>query len=138
MTFLLVDMLRQRQLNDEAIDILFFVEAVNTSQQLFLRHVILIADERRGKTALLAGDNLVFHVRLRAAVMSYEDSGQMRTFATSGDNLAHFVGNFGLDGRCSSFTVNQFHMVRCCYGNTVARPALPKVWATDGLASPRL
>lgn len=57
---LLVDMLRQRQLNDEAIDILVFVEAVNTSQQLFLRHVILIADERRGKTALLAGDNLVF------------------------------------------------------------------------------
>ena len=59
---LLVDMFGQRQLYDEAINIVVAVQAVNTLQQFVFSNVALIAYEGRFEATLLASNNLVLYV----------------------------------------------------------------------------
>ena len=70
---LLIDMLREGELYDEAIDIRIFIEPVDASQKLFLRHVILVTDERRLEATLLTGNDFVLDIRLRTAIVTHED-----------------------------------------------------------------
>ena len=112
---LLVDMLGQRQLYDEAVHVGIVVQDMHTLQEPLLGHIVLKADERRLETALLTGQHLVLHIGFRATVVPHEYSSQMGLFATRGHYLSHFLGNLRLDGSRRSFSVNQLHILFGCW-----------------------
>ena len=104
--FLLVNVFGKGKLHDEAVDIIIFVQFINTSQEFLLGDIVLIADEGRFETAGLASQHLVLHIGLRTTIMTYQYSSQMGLFATILNNLFHFLGNLGLNRRCRCFSVN--------------------------------
>lgn len=57
---LLIDVLRQRKLNDESVNIIILVQLVYALQELFFGNILLITDEGRLESTLLAGQHLVF------------------------------------------------------------------------------
>ena len=103
--FLLVDMLRQRQLDDEAVYIGILIQLAHTSKQLSFGHVIFIPDECRLESTLFAGDDLILHIRLGTTVVPHEHSRQMRLFSSVNHDLFYFFRNLGLDGHSGCFSV---------------------------------
>ena len=75
---LLVDMLRQRELYDEAMHVWILVEPLDLSEQLLLGDVVLEAYETGAEAYLSAGLDLGGYVGLAAAVMADEDSDEVR------------------------------------------------------------
>ena len=104
---LLVNVLRQRQLDDKAVNVAVLVQAVYAGQQFLFRHVGLIADECRFKTASFACEHLIFHISLRTTVVAHQYRCQVRLFATLSHNLFYLFSNLSLNGRCCCFSVNQ-------------------------------
>ena len=103
---LLIDMLGQRELHDEAIDIGVLVQFVNTGQKLLFGDVVLKADEGALEATGLTGQHLILHIRLRATVVTHQYSCQMRLLATTGHDFLHFLGYLCLDSCCCCFSVN--------------------------------
>ena len=110
--FLLVNMGRKRQLHDEAIYIFILVQLVHTGQQLFLGHVVLVANKGRLESTLLTGKHLILDIGLAASVMSYEYSSQVWLFSSVGNNLCHLFGYLLLNGICRSLPVYQLHFIQ--------------------------
>ena len=106
---LLVNVLGQRQLNDEAVNIGIIVQSANAVEKLFLGSILVHADERRLEPAFLAGNHLVFHIGLRATVMANQHSGQMGALLSCFYHLLHLGLDFVLDGIGSFLSVYQFH-----------------------------
>ena len=91
---LLRDVTRQRQLHDKTVDIGVVVEFVDGVEQFVFGYVVLVADEGRLKSALLAGNHFVAHVCLAAAVVAHENCHQMRAAFAFGNHLFNFGCNF--------------------------------------------
>ncbi|EJX01956.1 hypothetical protein EVA_09938 [gut metagenome] len=70
---LLVDMLRQRQLHNKAVHFVVVIQAVDTSQEFFLRNVALVANQRRLETAGLACQHFIAHIGLATSIMPDQD-----------------------------------------------------------------
>ena len=104
-------MLGERELDDEPVDIGVAVELGHAVEKLVLGHVVLEADERRLEAALLAGDDLVFHVGLRTTVVAHQHGGQVGALLPRGHHLFHFFGYFGFYGRGRGFAVNKCHNI---------------------------
>ena len=113
---LLVDVLRQGQLDDETVDVAILVQTVNAGQQFLLGHIGLIAYECRLEATGLAREYLILNVCLRAAVVTHQHCGQVGLLAALSHYLLHFLGNLGLDGSCRCFSVNQLHNYYYIFG----------------------
>ncbi len=61
---LLIDVLGERQLHDEAVDIAVAVQAIHTLEQLVFGHIVLVAYECRLEATLLTCYDFVFDVCL--------------------------------------------------------------------------
>ena len=103
---LLIDVLRQRKLNDESVNIIILVQLIYTPQELFFGNILLITDEGRLKSTLLAGQHLVFHIGFTASVVPYEHGYQVWLLASVGNNLCHLLGYLFLDGGCRRLSVD--------------------------------
>ena len=103
---LLIDMLRQRQLYDEAVDIVVLIQFIHTSQEFGLGDVILKTDKCGLEATSLAREYLIFNVSLRTTVVTYQHCCQMGLFATTSHNLLYLFGNLSLNGCCCCFSVN--------------------------------
>ncbi len=86
---LLVDMRRQRQLHDEAVDVGVGIERVDERQQLGLGHVGLTAYHSGAEPACLACLYLIGDVGLAAAVVAHEDCCEVRRAAALGYDACH-------------------------------------------------
>ena len=91
---LLVDMLGQGKLDDEAVDFGVGVEKVDGAEQLLLGDGLREAVDGGDESDLVAGFFLVGHVGLAGTVVAYDDRGQMRGAVSLEGELSHFVGDF--------------------------------------------
>ena len=99
--FLLADVLREGQLDDESIYRRVAVEPVNLLQELCLGDVVLEAEQRALEAAGFAGEHFVANVGLASAVVSDEDGGQVGALASPCHDFLHFFLNLCLDcGSC--------------------------------------
>jgi hypothetical protein len=105
----LVNMLRQRHLHDEAVDLLVLVELVDLRQQLGLGHAGVHADERRVEAYLGAVKHLAVHIGFAGAVVADEDGGQMGNLAPAGLDECDLVGDLRLDLLGSCLAVEYLH-----------------------------
>ena len=103
---LLIDMLGQRELHDEAIDIGILVQFVNTGQKLLFGDVVLKADEGALEATGLTGQHLILHIRFRATVVTYQHGCQMGLLAATGHDFLYLLSNLSLYGCCCCFSVN--------------------------------
>ena len=108
---LLIDVLRQRKLNDESVNIIILVQLVYALQELFFGNILLITDEGRLESTLLAGQHLVFHIGFAASVVPYEHGYQVWLLASVGNNLCHLLGYLFLDGGCRRLSVYKLHLI---------------------------
>ena len=106
---LLADVWWQRELDDEAVDGGVVVEATDDGKELLLGDVVLVAEEGALEAAFLACEDFVADVGLAAAVVAYEDGGEVGTLAASGDNLVYCLLDLCLDGRGRGFAVYKCH-----------------------------
>ena len=86
---LCVDMLRQWQLDDEAVEVVVRIELSDFLEQLLLRDVCLEAQGLAADPARLAGDHLIVHVGLAATIVADEDGNQSGRLVSLGDHLLH-------------------------------------------------
>ena len=107
---LLVDMLWERQLYYEAVDVGIVIEAVHALEELCLGDVILIAYEGGLEAARLAGEDLVLNVCLRTTIVAHENCCQVGTLATTGYYVVYFLSYFSLDGCGCRLSVDQLHL----------------------------
>ena len=94
---LLVNMLRQWELDDEAIDLGVFVELLDLSDELFLRDGLIKALRQRDEADLLASLDLARYVGLTGTVMAHDDSAQTRRALPSSDHLLYLLCDLLLD-----------------------------------------
>ena len=106
---LFVDVLRQRQLHDESVNVVVAVEFFDAGEEFLFRHRLVEADERRLEPAFLAGQHFILHVCFRASVVAHEDGGQMGLLAATRHALSYFFGNFRLDLVGGGFSVDELH-----------------------------
>ena len=102
---LLIDMLWQRKLNNEAINVFILIQLIHTSQKLFFCHISLKTNERRLESTLLTSNYLILNIGFTSAIMSHQNGSQMRLFTTCGNNRLHFFGNLLLYSSCSCLSV---------------------------------
>ena len=107
--FLLVDVARQRQLHDKAVDLRIAVELVDLLEQAFLSNVVLEADERAPESACLTGFYLVGYVCFRTSVVTYQNGYKMRRALAGCRHFRNFLGYLLFDFVCCLFTVDDCH-----------------------------
>ena len=103
---LLVDVLRQRKLNDEAVHTGVLIQLLHFSQQRRLRDVVLETKKGALESTLLARAYLIINIRLRAAVVAHEDGCEVRALAPGGYDAFDLLLDFCLDGGCGGLTVD--------------------------------
>ena len=94
---LLVDVLGEGELDDEAVNLLVVVEEMDGLEELLLGGGLRHAVDRRGEAHLVGGLLLVGDVRLAGAVGAYDDCCQMGRTHAFGGQLPHLVGYLFLD-----------------------------------------
>ena len=99
---LLVDVLGQRELDDEAVDVWVVVEEVDGFEELLFGGLLAHAVYARGEAYLVAGLFFVGHVCHAGAVLAYDYSCQMGGAVSLRGECAHLVGNlvFYLQSQC--------------------------------------
>ena len=108
---LLVDMLRQRQLYYEAVNVGIVIEAVDTLEELCLGDVILVTYESGLKAACLTGKDFILDICLRTTIVAYENCCQVGTLATTGYYVVYFLSYFCLNSSGCRLSVDKLHFV---------------------------
>ena len=75
---LFINMFRQRQLHQNAVDLVIFVQNTNQIQQLFLRCIFIHAVFVWMKSNFFAGTLLVTNINLRCWVIAHQNNCQPR------------------------------------------------------------
>ena len=88
--FLFVNMFRQRQLHQNAINALILVEAGNFGKQVGFAHRLGQFDEFAIESTVLGGLNLATHIRTGSGVVAHNDDLEARTAAVLRLKLGYF------------------------------------------------
>ncbi len=92
-----VDVLRQRQLHDEAVHIGVVIEALYDVERFGFGDFRRAPDERTLETHLFAGPDLGINVNFTCGVFADEHGSEVGNFSAALANQADFGGQFGLD-----------------------------------------
>ena len=84
-----INVLGQRQLDDEAVEVVVRIELSDLLEQLLLCDVRLEAQGLAADPACLAGDHLIVHVGLAATIVADEYGDQSGRLVSLGDHLLH-------------------------------------------------
>ena len=79
-------------------------------EHFFFADAFFHPDERRLEAASLAREYLILNVCLAAAVVAYEDGGQMGSLAALGNDFLHFGRYLLLDQGSCCFSVDYLHL----------------------------
>ena len=116
---LLVDVLRQGELDDEAMHLGVVIQALDLAEQTLFGDVILEADQGGAEAHLGAGLDLSGYIGLAAAVMADEDSYQVRGFFASCDASSYFGCDLLLDLSGGCFTIEELVGLFFHWGSTM-------------------
>jgi len=101
-----VDVPRQRQLHQDAVDGRIVVEGFDARQQGGFAHVGVVCFEYRVQAAVFAGLDLVAHIDLAGRVVADQHHGQARGDALHFEGLGA-VGDFGAQLFGQGIAINQ-------------------------------
>ena len=101
----LVDMRRQRELDDEAVDSRVGIEALDLTQQIGFADICLQGDTFSLEAYLLAGLDLVGYVGLGGRVVTNDHDAQTRHTSASLAQGIYLCAQFGTYGGCYLFSV---------------------------------
>ena len=103
---LLRDVLRERQLHYEAVDLVVGIEAVDGLEQFLLGDVVLIANESGFEATLFACEHFVLNIGFATSVVANQYGSQVRTAFALSKHLLHFGSNLLLDVGCYFLSVD--------------------------------
>ena len=93
----IVNMFRQRQLNDETVNVGVVVHVIDNSQNFGLRYTAIAANERRFKPDLLARTDFIAHISLARRIVTNQNGCQMRHFSAVHFDAVNLNFEFGFD-----------------------------------------
>ena len=105
--FLAVDVAREGQLDDEAVDASIVVELVDFAEEFGFADGVFETDESAFKSAGFAGEYFIANVGFAAAVVAHKDGGEVGTLMACGHEGFDLLCDFGFDLGGCGFAVDE-------------------------------